>query len=202
MGGQPSHPELLDFLANDFKKNGWSLKKSLKLMVTSRTFKLSSQSTVAAKEVDPANRFLSFYTPRRLDAEAIYDSLHFVAGQDKRAIYDNVIRNRLHPFLTAFNRPVPVTTVSRRPSDNVPAQALSLMNGLAEDLTGHLLNRVDVNREVDAVLAELFVTFYAREITASERTLCRKFLGDNPDAEDWRRLVTTLFNSKELIYVY
>ena len=202
MGGQPSHPELLDFLANDFKKNGWSLKKSLKLMVTSRTFKLSSQSTVAAKEVDPANRFLSFYTPRRLDAEAIYDSLHFVAGQDKRAIYDNVIRNRLHPFLTAFNRPVPVTTVSRRPSDNVPAQALSLMNGLAEDLTGHLLNRVDVNREVDAVLAELFVTFYAREITASERTLCRKFLGNNPDAEDWRRLVTTLFNSKELIYVY
>jgi hypothetical protein len=48
----------------------------------------------------------------------------------------------------------------------------------------------------------LFVTFYAREITASERTLCRKFLGDNPDAEDWRRLVTTLFNSKELIYVH
>ena len=125
MGGQPSHPELLDFLASDFKKNGWSLKKSLKLMVTSRTFKLSSQSTAAAKEVDPVNKYLSFYTPRRLDAEAIYDSLHFVAGQNKRAIYDSVIRNRLHPFLTAFNRPVPVTTVSRRPSDNVPAQALS-----------------------------------------------------------------------------
>jgi hypothetical protein len=70
--------------------------------------------------------------------------LHFVAGQNKRAIYDSVIRNRLHPFLTAFNRPVPVTTVSRRPSDNVPAQALSMMNGLAEDLSGHLLSRVDM----------------------------------------------------------
>ncbi|MDB4580789.1 DUF1553 domain-containing protein, partial [Akkermansiaceae bacterium] len=202
MGGQPSHPELLDFLANDFKRNGWSLKKSLKLMVTSRSFKLSSQSNVAAKELDPDNKYLSFYTPRRLDAEAIYDSLHFVAGQNKRAIYDSVIRNRLHPFLTAFNRPVPVTTVSRRPSDNVPAQALSMMNGLAEDLTGHLLNRVDTKREVDVVLRDLFVTLYAREITASERTLCGKFLGDNPDTEDWRRLITTLFNSKELIYVY
>ena len=106
--------------------------------------------------------------------------MHFVAGQNKRAIYDSVIRNRLHPFLTAFNRPVPVTTVSRRPSDNVPAQALSMMNGLAEDLTGHLLNRVDTEREVDVVLRELFVTLYAREITASERTLCREFLGDSP----------------------
>jgi hypothetical protein len=73
---------------------------------------------------------------------------------------------------------------------------------LAEDLSGHLLNRVDVNREVDAVLAELFVTFYAREITASERTLCQKFLGDSPKAEDWRRLIAALFNSKELIYVH
>ena len=187
MGGQPSHPELLDFLANDFKKNGWSLKKSLKLMVTSRTFKLSSQSTAASKEVDPVNKYLSFYTPRRLDAEAIYDS---------------VIRNRLHPFLTAFNRPVPVTTVSRRPSDNVPAQALSMMNGLAEDLAGHLLNRVNTEREVDVVLRELFVTLYAREITASERTLCREFLGDSPNADNWRRLIATLFNSKELIYVH
>jgi hypothetical protein len=62
MGEQPSHPELLDFLASDFKKNGWSLKKSLKLMVTSRTFKLSSQSNATAKEVDPVNKYLSFYT--------------------------------------------------------------------------------------------------------------------------------------------
>ena len=77
-----------------------------------------------------------------------------------------------------------------------------MMNGLAEDLTGHLLNRVNTGREVDVVLRDLFVTLYAREITASERTLCGKFLGDNPDTEDWRRLITTLFNSKELIYVY
>ena len=103
---------------------------------------------------------------------------------------------------SAFNRPVPVTTVSRRPSDNVPAQALSLMNGLAEDLTGDLLSRVNVKRDMDVVLRELFMTFYAREITASDRTLCQNFLGENPDAEDWRRLIATLFNSKELIYVY
>ena len=52
------------------------------------------------------------------------------------------------------------------------------------------------------MLAELFVTFYAREITASERKLCQKFLGDSPNADDWRRLIATLFNSKELIYVH
>jgi hypothetical protein len=76
------------------------------------------------------------------------------------------------------------------------------MNGLAEDLSGNLLSRVNVKRDVDVVLRELFLRFYAREITVSERTLCRKFLGDDPDAEDWRRLIATLFNSKELIYVY
>jgi len=61
---------------------------------------------------------------------------------------------------------------------------------------------VNTEREVDVVLRDLFVTFYAREITASERTLCQKFLGDSPSAEDWRRLIATLFNSKELIYVH
>jgi len=55
-----------------------------------------------------------------------------------------------------------------------------------------------VKRDVDVVLRELFLRFYAREITASDRTLCQNFLGDNPDAEDWRRLIATLFNSKEL----
>ena len=132
----------------------------------------------------------------------LYDSLHFVAGQKKRAIYESVIRNRLHPFLTAFNYPVPLSTVSRRPSNNVPAQALSLMNGLAEDLSGNLSSQVNVKRDVDVVLRELFLRFYAREITASDRTLCQNFLGENPGAEDWRRLIATLFNSKELIYVY
>jgi hypothetical protein len=64
------------------------------------------------------------------------------------------------------------------------------------------LNRVNTERELDVVLSDLFVTLYAREITASESSLCGKFLGDNPDTEDWRRLITTLLNSKELIYVY
>ena len=76
------------------------------------------------------------------------------------------------------------------------------MNGLAEDLSGDLLSRVNMKRDVDVVLRELFMTFYVREITASERTLCRKFLGDRPNAESWRRLIATLFNSKELIYVH
>ncbi len=201
MGRKPSHPELLDYLALYLQDNTWSIKKTIRLMVTSRAFKAQSQSTASTKEKDPANRYHSFYTPRRLDAEAIHDSLYFVAGKNRRAVYDKVIRNNLNPFLSTFNRPVPVTSVSRRPNNNVPAQALTMMNGLTEELSPAVLSRLPEQASRRENLEALFMHCYSRKITESDIILCDAFLGDEPDRESWRRLIAALLNSKEFIYV-
>ncbi|QDU92789.1 DUF1549 domain-containing protein [Lignipirellula cremea] len=129
LGSAPSHPELLDHLALDLEQNDWSIKRALRQMTTSRAFRSASQASPASREQDPANVYLSHYTPRRLDAEAIYDSVQQLAGRTERALYLPVVRNSLNPFLTTFNAPVPSSTVSQRTHTNVPAQALAMMNG-------------------------------------------------------------------------
>ncbi len=81
LGERPSHPELLDWLAAEFVDSGWSIKHLLRLMLTSRTFQLSSEASPAARERDPNNRWLSHASVRRLEAESLRDSLLFVSGR-------------------------------------------------------------------------------------------------------------------------
>ncbi|MCA9050539.1 MAG: DUF1553 domain-containing protein, partial [Planctomycetaceae bacterium] len=75
LGDRPSHPELLDWLAVRFMEDGWSTKQLVRRLVLSRTFRQSGTITVRAAEIDPANRLLHHYPTRRLEAEAIRDSL-------------------------------------------------------------------------------------------------------------------------------
>lgn len=79
LGEKPSHPELLDHLAVRFQSSG-SLKQLLRELVLSRTYQLSSEVSTAALELDPDNTLLWRSSPRRLDAEAIRDSMLAVAG--------------------------------------------------------------------------------------------------------------------------
>ena len=81
LGERPSHPELLDFLADWFVENGWSIKKLVRAMVESETFQQAGQTTERARNLDPFNRLLHHYPLRRLDAETIRDSLLAVSGQ-------------------------------------------------------------------------------------------------------------------------
>ena len=82
VGGQgepPSHPELLDFLASEFAA-GWDVKKLVRLIVTSGTYKQASRGRPELKDVDPNNRLLAFHPPRRLEAEFVRDNALSVAG--------------------------------------------------------------------------------------------------------------------------
>ncbi len=81
LGEPPSHPELLDWLAAELIDSGWSIKHMLRLMLTSRAFQCSTESTPAAREHDPNNRMLSHASLRRLEAESLRDSLLFVSGR-------------------------------------------------------------------------------------------------------------------------
>jgi hypothetical protein len=105
LGDKPSHPELLDWLAREFIREGWSTKQLVRKLVLSQTFRQGSGNSsrmgvfqaptaVANRrslDVDPYNRLLSFYPTRRLEAESIRDSLLAVSGQLDPQLYGRPI---------------------------------------------------------------------------------------------------------------
>lgn len=80
-GSMPSHPELIDWLADEFLRGGWSLKHLHKLIVMSDTYRQSSTFSESASALDAQNRFLWRQNPRRLEAEALRDSVLAVTGK-------------------------------------------------------------------------------------------------------------------------
>jgi hypothetical protein len=79
-GEAPTHPELLDWLATDFVRQGWSQKKMMRLIVTSAAYRQSARVTPEALQKDPENKLLSRSPRTRLDAEVVRDSVLQAAG--------------------------------------------------------------------------------------------------------------------------
>ena len=79
-GARPTHPELLDFLAIQFTEDSWSVKRLIRRMVLSRTYRQKSEELAAAADIDPENRLLWRMSPKRLEAEAIRDSMLAISG--------------------------------------------------------------------------------------------------------------------------
>lgn len=151
-GEAPSHPELLDHLAVQFVEGGWSTKQLIRAIVLSRAYRLSSERSAESKRVDPENRLLSHQNRRRLDAEALYDSILALSGRldptlggdtvregtkseygyefdvGRRAVYLPVFRNRLPDLFTVFDFPDPNLSIGRRTVSTLSTQALLMMN--------------------------------------------------------------------------
>ncbi len=79
-GETPSHPELLDWLACEFRDSGWDIQHMMEQIVTSSVYLQNSRTRPEYRDLDPSNRFLSFQNPRRLDAEFIRDNALFASG--------------------------------------------------------------------------------------------------------------------------
>src|SRR5262245_10065188 len=75
MGGEPSHRELLDWLAREFVERGWSLKAMHRLMVTSATYRQACRHDAGAFKADPENALLWRMNRRRLEGEALRDAM-------------------------------------------------------------------------------------------------------------------------------
>jgi hypothetical protein len=142
-GDRPTHPELLEWLAGRLVKDGWSLKKIHRLIVTSATYRQAGIVTEANRKADPDNLLLWHRLPLRLEAEAIRDALLAVSGklqpvpygpsvadvnQPRRSIYLRVKRSEPIAFLRLFDQPEPVQSVGSRGVATVPTQSLTLMN--------------------------------------------------------------------------
>lgn len=143
LGQLPTHPELLDYLADEFRtSDAWSIKSMIRRIVTSDTWRQGHWVSDKAKEIDPQNELYSHWSVTRLEAEAIRDAVLSASGQldpamfgeavpgnsARRSVYVRVIRNALDPFLAAFDAPVPFSSKGRRDVTNVPAQSLLMLN--------------------------------------------------------------------------
>lgn len=87
LGGRPTHPELLDWLATRFVENDWKLKTFHKLIVTSTTYRQSSEQTPQKIELDPDNRLYSRRKLQRLDAETVRDAILALSGKLNLKLY-------------------------------------------------------------------------------------------------------------------
>jgi len=195
LGQAPTHPELLDFLAARFQEHGGSIKESIRFLVTSKTWQLSSRPSSMARQVDPDNLFLSHAQVRRLEAEAIRDALLAVSeglnrdlyggpvdgNSPRRSVYVRVMRNSLDPFLRAFDFPEPFSAVGRRDVTNVPAQSLTLMNDervatLASAWASQVLEEKSASDEER--IRAMFVSALGRPAQAAEVSRFQAYLAE------------------------
>jgi hypothetical protein len=96
---------LLDWLAAEFVRRGWSLKQMHRLLVTSNTYRMASRSDAASEERDPENKLLHRMAVRRLEAEAIRDAMLAVSGRLDRAMEGPGVMPHLTPFMLGRGRP-------------------------------------------------------------------------------------------------
>ena len=159
-GDRPTHPELLDWMAQDLINHGWRLKRLHKLIMTSAVYTQSSAYDSDKAAADLNNLYRWRWTPRRLEAEAVRDSLLTVAGllddtmygpgsqredMQRRSVYFFIKRTELIPAMMLFDWPEHLVGIGRRPSTTVAPQALMFLNspqahryaqGFAERLGG------------------------------------------------------------------
>jgi hypothetical protein len=116
LGDKPTHLELLDFLADWFVKNGWSPKKLIKMLVLTKTYQSASQADERAMAVDPGNLLLQHANVRRLEGEAIRDSILSISGRLNAAMYGAPVLTHLSPFQDGRGRPAsgPIDGAGRR----------------------------------------------------------------------------------------
>jgi cytochrome c553 len=179
MSEKPSHPELLDYLANDFMENGWTMKRLHRMIVMSNVYRLDSDPTanplvvkkgpIDPLKIDAGNRLLWRGNLRRLDFESIRDSMILLTGKlnpliggqpanitdepfsYRRSLYGYVDRRRLSDTLSQFDYGDPDQPNSKRNSTIVPQQALFFMNN---PLSVEVARAVAARKDVANALSE------------------------------------------------
>jgi len=196
-GDQPSHPELLDHLAQYFLDHGMSLKALHREIVLSATYRLSGAHDDRAFAVDAGNRLYWRASRRRMTAEQVRDAVLFVSGAldpslggpsapltplyDRRTVYGRVSRYRLDEFLQLFDFPSASQTAEKRFVTNVPLQRLFLMNSdFMQQHAERLAARVAGERTVEARIEQTYRLIFGRAPTPDEIEAGRTYLVAEP----------------------
>jgi len=202
MSEDPSHPELLDYLASRFMEEGWSLKKLHRQIMLSSVYQQSSANNPRFAQVDPNNRLLWRANIRRLEFEALRDSLLAIGGaldqtmygrpvnlekepySTRRTIYGRIDRSDVDDVLVNFDFANPDLPSGRRHETTVPQQALFLMNSpLVVEQAKKLITIAEFQSCQDDAgrIKFLYERIYQRPPRPDEIALGLEFINQTPD---------------------
>jgi hypothetical protein len=198
-GTPPSHPELLDWLATEFVRQGWSIKAMHRIMMTSATYR---QASAGVLPDDPDNSFYARMPLRRVDAEVLYDALLLVSGRLdetrfgtpdgvdispegqatprgtprgwRRSIYVEQRRKQIPTLLETFDLPQMNPNCVERAHSIVTPQALQLWNdGMVYRLAAHFANRVlrEAGPRAEDQINWVYLVALSRQPTSEEKQL-------------------------------
>jgi len=207
-GSPPSHPELLDWLATEFVRSGWSVKQMHRLILTSSTWRQRSRvdagHRAACEKIDPENRLIWRQTMRRLEAEALRDTLLSVAGtlgtemfgtsqavvrqkdgevivsegRNRRSIYVRIQRLNPETMLEVFDQPTMSVNCTQRNTSTVSTQALTMLNSdMMARASAAFAKRALAEQPGDPIGHILLIAF-SRLATADESKDLAKFVSE------------------------
>jgi hypothetical protein len=221
-GAEPTHSALLDYLAHELVHSGWSTKHLHRLIVLSNTYRQASSDNLANRELDPENMYSWHWQPRRLEAEAIRDSVLVAAGtldkrpggpsvpanetekSTRRTVYLWQKRDAFPAVQTLFDGAKAVESCPGRTVTTVALQPLYLLNSefmtsQARSFAEHVVKDAADDREKRVAAA--FVRALGRVPEAAERKAADEFLGTEPTAAKWEQFCQALLNTNEFVYI-
>jgi len=196
-GERPIHPELLEYLADFFMRNGMSIKKLHREIMLSSVYQLSNEFSQANYDKDTANRLYWRANRRRMDVEQIRDSLLAASGaldkkmggpsealtpqSTRRTLYGKVSRYKLDDFLQLFDFPSPNISAEQRYATNVPLQRLFFMNSdFVQQQAELLVQRIEAEPTLEARIQKAYRLVFGRAATAEEIRLGLDYLRNEP----------------------
>ena len=190
-GDTPSHPDLLEWLANDLVRHGWQLKRLHHLIMTSSVYRQSVAFDEKRATLDRENQFLWRWQPRRLEAEAIRDALLAVSGQldtrmygpgtldqkmKRRSVYFFIKRSKLIPMMMLFDWPEHLVSIGQRSRTTIAPQALMFLNSPQGRTYSEAFASRLTSESVTQAVASAYREAYARGPTSDEILKCTEFV--------------------------
>jgi hypothetical protein len=214
LGEQPTHPELLDYLAASLVESGWSLKAMHRMMVLSSTYRMRSEAEGPGVAKDPDNRLLwRANVQERLDAESLRDAVLAASGTldgalggapkklsddyGRRTLYTIVSRGQPDRTMALFDFPDANTSTEQRITTVGPMQRLFFMNSgfvarQSEALVARVRREAAGDREQ---IGRMYELLYGRPVSDEEARLGMEFLGGRE--ENWPRYAQVLLAAAE-----
>lgn len=217
-GQHASHPELLDWLAHEFVRNGWSIKQLHRIILRSWTWQQSTSHPEAQdyQKRDPEEKLLWRARVRRLSAEGVRDSMLMLSGElldevggpgvdeavPRRALYVKRFRNDNDTFLHAFDMTPGLKSTPQRNETTTPTQALTMINGdyVMERAKAWSRRLQDDERSEHWLVREAMHQAWGRKPLPDEFHSAMTFIETSQGS--WTDFCHVLLNSNEFLYIH
>jgi hypothetical protein len=220
-GERPTHPELLDYLADRFVQSGWSVKDIHRVIMLSSVYQQCTLASEASRARDPDNRLFGRMNRRRLDAEAIRDSLLAVAGRlesgmggpgfremtvPRRTLYLMSVRTGANTsgFASLFDRADPGSIVEKRSVSTVAPQALFFLNDpFVTEQAAALAKRLsrDATGGPEDTVRGLYKIVFGRLPTRAETAVGSQLLKPAANVDSLERYCHIVLCTNEFLFV-